>query len=159
MDRAKIAVLISGAGTNMAALVYASRIADCPYEVVLVASNDPAAAGLALACQVNAKDPSAGYVDFNSFLPNPDGQLLPGKRQFGFSTSALPAALPAAPGGEVRVDFFAPAGEAYPLRQVQVRDTQVREGIDHGRGEGGDGADVGRFGHPFGAQRRLLVSP
>ncbi len=49
MDRAKIAVLISGAGTNMAALVYASRIGDCPYEVVLVASNDPAAPGLMLA--------------------------------------------------------------------------------------------------------------
>lgn len=48
-DRAKIAVLISGAGTNMAALVYASRIGECPYEVVLVASNDPSAAGLALA--------------------------------------------------------------------------------------------------------------
>ncbi|WP_086608959.1 phosphoribosylglycinamide formyltransferase [Erythrobacter donghaensis] len=47
--KAKIAVLISGAGTNMAALVYASRIADCPYEVVLVASNDPQAEGLALA--------------------------------------------------------------------------------------------------------------
>jgi phosphoribosylglycinamide formyltransferase-1 len=49
MTRAKIAVLISGAGTNMAALVYASRIGDCPYEVVLVASNDPAALGLTLA--------------------------------------------------------------------------------------------------------------
>lgn len=48
-EKARIAVLISGAGTNMAALVYASRIADCPYEVVLVASNDPAAAGLAFA--------------------------------------------------------------------------------------------------------------
>ncbi|MFO6448485.1 phosphoribosylglycinamide formyltransferase [Erythrobacter sp. NE805] len=48
-DKTKIAVLISGAGTNMAALVYASRIADAPYEVVLVASNDPAAPGLALA--------------------------------------------------------------------------------------------------------------
>ncbi len=48
-EKAKIAVLISGAGTNMAALVYASRIAGCPYEVVLVASNDGAAAGLALA--------------------------------------------------------------------------------------------------------------
>jgi phosphoribosylglycinamide formyltransferase-1 len=47
--RSKIAVLISGAGTNMAALVYASRIGDCPYEVVLVASNDPDAPGLALA--------------------------------------------------------------------------------------------------------------
>ena len=48
-DKAKIAILISGAGTNMAALVYASRIGACPYEVVLVASNDPAAAGLAFA--------------------------------------------------------------------------------------------------------------
>ncbi len=49
VEKARIAVLISGAGTNMAALVYASRIANCPYEVVLVASNDPAAPGLALA--------------------------------------------------------------------------------------------------------------
>jgi phosphoribosylglycinamide formyltransferase-1 len=48
-EKARIAVLISGAGTNMAALVYASRIAGCPYDVVLVASNDPAAAGLAFA--------------------------------------------------------------------------------------------------------------
>ena len=47
--RAKVAVLISGSGTNMAALLYASRAADCPYEVVLVASNNPAAAGLKLA--------------------------------------------------------------------------------------------------------------
>ncbi len=46
---ARIAVLISGEGTNMAALVYASRLGECPYEVVLVASNDPAAPGLALA--------------------------------------------------------------------------------------------------------------
>lgn len=48
-DKAKIAVLISGEGTNMAALVYASRIGTSPYEVVLVATNDPAAPGLALA--------------------------------------------------------------------------------------------------------------
>ena len=48
-ETARIAVLISGAGTNMAALVYASRIAPCPYEVVLVAANDPAATGLKLA--------------------------------------------------------------------------------------------------------------
>lgn len=47
--RAKVAVLISGSGTNMAALLYASRAADCPYEIVLVAANDPAARGLALA--------------------------------------------------------------------------------------------------------------
>ncbi len=33
----------------MAALLYASRAEDCPYEIVLVASNNPDAAGLALA--------------------------------------------------------------------------------------------------------------
>lgn len=48
-DRAKVAVLISGSGTNMAALLYASRAADCPYEIVLVASNKAEAAGLRLA--------------------------------------------------------------------------------------------------------------
>lgn len=48
-EKARIAILISGAGTNMAALLYASRMDDAHYEVVLVASNDPAAPGLALA--------------------------------------------------------------------------------------------------------------
>jgi formyltetrahydrofolate-dependent phosphoribosylglycinamide formyltransferase len=47
--RAKVAVLMSGTGTNMAALLYASRAADCPYELVLVAANDRAAKGLGLA--------------------------------------------------------------------------------------------------------------
>jgi len=48
-ERAKVAVLISGGGTNMAALLYASRADDCPYEIVLVASNNPDAGGLKLA--------------------------------------------------------------------------------------------------------------
>ncbi|NML92098.1 phosphoribosylglycinamide formyltransferase [Novosphingobium olei] len=47
--KAKVAVLISGSGTNMAALLYASRLPGSPYEIVLVASNRPEAAGLALA--------------------------------------------------------------------------------------------------------------
>ncbi|MBC7986878.1 MAG: phosphoribosylglycinamide formyltransferase [Sphingomonadaceae bacterium] len=48
-ERAKVAVLISGRGSNMAALLYASRLPDCPFEIALVASNDPDAPGLALA--------------------------------------------------------------------------------------------------------------
>ena len=48
-DKAPVAVLISGSGTNMAALLYASRAPGCPYEIVLVASNNPDAGGLALA--------------------------------------------------------------------------------------------------------------
>lgn len=47
--KAKVAVLISGAGTNMAALLYAAKAADCPYELTLVGSNDPDAPGLKIA--------------------------------------------------------------------------------------------------------------
>ena len=47
--KAKVAVLISGRGSNMAALLYAAKATDCPYEIVLVAANDPDAAGLILA--------------------------------------------------------------------------------------------------------------
>lgn len=49
MARARVAVLISGRGSNMAALIYAAKHPDCPFEIVLVASNNPDAAGLALA--------------------------------------------------------------------------------------------------------------
>ncbi len=47
-NRAKVAVLLSGGGTNMAALLYASRAEDCPFEIVLVGSNNPEAGGLKL---------------------------------------------------------------------------------------------------------------
>jgi len=47
--KAKVAVLISGAGTNMAALLYASKLPNCPYEIVLVASNNPDGEGLKIA--------------------------------------------------------------------------------------------------------------
>lgn len=46
MTRKKLGILISGRGSNMMALVEASRTADCPYEVALVASDKPEAAGL-----------------------------------------------------------------------------------------------------------------
>ena len=49
MPRAPVAILISGTGSNMAALLYASRAPDCPFEIVLVASNNPDAPGLRLA--------------------------------------------------------------------------------------------------------------
>ena len=49
MVKAKVGVLISGRGSNMAALLYAAKHPSCPYEIVLVAANDPEAAGLTLA--------------------------------------------------------------------------------------------------------------
>ena len=48
-DKARVAVFISGRGSNMAALLYASYLPDAVYDVVLVAANDPHAPGLALA--------------------------------------------------------------------------------------------------------------
>jgi len=48
-ERSRVAVLISGRGSNMAALIYAAQAEDCPYEVALVASDKPDAEGLALA--------------------------------------------------------------------------------------------------------------
>lgn len=49
MDKARVAVLISGRGSNMAALIYAARANDCPFEIALVTADRPAAPGLALA--------------------------------------------------------------------------------------------------------------
>lgn len=49
MTKPKVAVLISGTGTNMAALLYAAKADACPYEIILVASNNPDAPGLTLA--------------------------------------------------------------------------------------------------------------
>lgn len=48
-DRARVGVLISGRGSNMIALAEAADDPACPYEIVLVAANDPDAAGLARA--------------------------------------------------------------------------------------------------------------
>ncbi len=45
----RVAILISGTGTNMAALIYAAKQPDCPFEIAIVGSNDPAAPGLKLA--------------------------------------------------------------------------------------------------------------
>lgn len=41
--------MLSGQGTTMSALLFASRLADCPFEIVLVASNVPDAPGLRIA--------------------------------------------------------------------------------------------------------------
>jgi phosphoribosylglycinamide formyltransferase-1 len=46
MPRAQTAILISGRGSNMAALLSAARTADFPAEIALVISNNPDAAGL-----------------------------------------------------------------------------------------------------------------
>jgi len=49
MTKTRVAVLISGRGSNMTALMEAARAPDFPAEIVLVVSNRPQAAGLSRA--------------------------------------------------------------------------------------------------------------
>jgi formyltetrahydrofolate-dependent phosphoribosylglycinamide formyltransferase len=51
MGKARVAILLSGRGSNMMALVEAADAPDCPYEVALVASDKPEAAGIGWARQ------------------------------------------------------------------------------------------------------------
>jgi len=60
----KVAVLISGAGSNMAALIDAGQAAGSPFEVVLVISNQPDAGGVAIA---EAKGVTALTLDHRPF--------------------------------------------------------------------------------------------
>lgn len=48
-NKTKVAVLISGRGSNMEALVRAAKAGDCPFEIALVLANKPDAGGLATA--------------------------------------------------------------------------------------------------------------
>lgn len=48
-ERARVAILISGRGSNMAALIYAARADDCPFNIALVTGDRPDAPGLDLA--------------------------------------------------------------------------------------------------------------
>lgn len=62
--RKRVAVLISGAGSNMAALIDAAGQSGAPFEVVLVLSNKPEAGGLAVA---KAKGVLTAVVDHAAF--------------------------------------------------------------------------------------------
>lgn len=64
MTRKRVAILISGRGSNMAALIEAARAADYPAEIVLVLSNVPEAGGLAVAA---ASGIATATVDHRAF--------------------------------------------------------------------------------------------
>jgi phosphoribosylglycinamide formyltransferase 1 len=64
MTRKRVAVLISGHGSNMTALIEAARAPDYPADIVLVVSNRPDAAGLARAEQAGI---ATAIVDHTAF--------------------------------------------------------------------------------------------
>ena len=64
MSRKRVAVLISGRGSNMAALIEAAKSADYPAEIVLVLSNRPDAGGLATARDAGITTEIVGHTKF-----------------------------------------------------------------------------------------------
>ncbi len=63
----RVAILISGRGSNMAALIEAAKTPDYPAEIVLVLSNVPDAGGLAIAA---ASGIATATVDHRAFSRN-----------------------------------------------------------------------------------------
>jgi phosphoribosylglycinamide formyltransferase-1 len=65
MTRRKVGVLISGRGSNMAALIEAAAASDYPAEIALVVSNEPDAPGLAYAA---SKRIATAVIDHRRFV-------------------------------------------------------------------------------------------
>lgn len=66
MSRKRVAILISGRGSNMSALIEAARAPDYPAEIVGVFSNKPDAAGLAIAAAAGIPTAARSHKDFPS---------------------------------------------------------------------------------------------
>jgi phosphoribosylglycinamide formyltransferase-1 len=64
MGRTRVAVLISGRGSNMAALIDAAKRPDYPADIVLVVSNVPDAGGLAIAAAAGIATTSVDHRQF-----------------------------------------------------------------------------------------------
>ena len=66
MAKRRVGILISGRGSNMAALIEATRAPDYPAEIVLVISNEPDAAGLSYASSRDVPTAIVNHRDFAS---------------------------------------------------------------------------------------------
>jgi phosphoribosylglycinamide formyltransferase-1 len=75
MTRKRVAILISGRGSNMAALIEAAKAADYPAEIALVLSNVPGAAGLARARDGSIETEVIDHTPFGSDREAFDRQL------------------------------------------------------------------------------------
>ena len=70
MPRKRVAILISGRGSNMTALIEAAKAPDYPAEIALVLANRPDAAGLARA---SAEGIATTVVDHTKFGKDREG--------------------------------------------------------------------------------------
>ncbi len=150
MTRVKTAILISGRGSNMEALIAAAQAPDYPAEIALVLSNSPEAAGLnhardhgvpaiAIDHRPFGKDRKAHERQIDQALKDADIQLVALAGYMRVLTPYLvtawqdrmlnihPSLLPAYPGLHTHARALA-AGEAFGGCTVHL----VTEGVDQG---------------------------
>ncbi len=82
-ERKRIAVLISGRGTNMAALIAAATDPDYPARIVLVLSNNPDAPGLSLARTAGIAAEAIDHRPFKGDRPAHEAAIDARLRQAG----------------------------------------------------------------------------
>ena len=176
MSKRRVAVLISGAGSNMAALIDAGTAPDAAYEVVLVLSNVVEAGGLAIA---QAKGIKALAVDHRSFGKDREAheRIIQGLleahevevvalagymrlltpwlvgRWTGRMLNIHPSLLPKYPGLDTHARAIA-AGDAEAGCSVHL----VTEGVDEGRILGQTRVPVMPDDSPDALARRVLVA-
>jgi phosphoribosylglycinamide formyltransferase 1 len=75
MNRKRVAILISGRGSNMVALIEAAKADDYPAEIALVISNAPDAAGLARARDAGIPTELVDHKAFGKDREAFDGEL------------------------------------------------------------------------------------
>lgn len=85
--RKTVGILISGRGSNMMSLVEASRAADSPYEIALVASDKPEAPGLAWAKEQGV--PTFAYSPKGIPKPEYEAAIDAALREAGVEVIAL----------------------------------------------------------------------
>ncbi|WP_298161487.1 phosphoribosylglycinamide formyltransferase [Brevundimonas sp.] len=87
--RVRVAVMISGAGSNMAALIDAGQAADSAFEVALVVSNDPDAGGLAIAAAKGIPTLAVDHRPFGKDRQAHEAALQAGLEARGIEVIAL----------------------------------------------------------------------
>ncbi|KQS56279.1 phosphoribosylglycinamide formyltransferase [Brevundimonas sp. Leaf363] len=172
----RVAVLISGAGSNMAALIEAGRVADAPFEVVLVLSNKPDAGGLALARAAGVEAVAVDHRPFGKDREAHERALDAVLTEAGVEVVALagymrlltpwlvrrwegrminihPSLLPLHPGLDTHVRALA-AGDAEAGCTVHL----VTEGVDEGPILGQARVPVVAGDTPEGLSQRVLAA-
>lgn len=89
MTRRRVGVLISGRGSNMAALLDAARDPAFPAEIALVLSNRPDAAGLATAAAAGVPARAIDHRDFPRDRPGHEAALDAALREAGVELVCL----------------------------------------------------------------------